>query len=111
MNKKELRNEVKGLIGNAPMPYYCRESIGEEIFKEVKKDYPEASYHKKTGFLPAICMDDFSRFILAMQLNAISKYCLYYSANALVDSQEIMLESNLIRKNMAFDSFTEEGEE
>ena len=111
MSKIKMRDEIKEIEDNAPMPYYCEGKVAEKLFDKVKKDYPEASLHKKTGFMPAICLDDFSRFILAMQLIAVSKYCLYYSATKMVDSREIMIESNLIREGIDMESVKEEGEE
>ena len=111
MSNKKTRNEIKEIEDNAPMPYYCDEREAEKLFEEVRKHYPEASLHKKTGFMPAICLDEFSRFILAMQLIAVSKYCLYYSATKMVYSREIMIESNLIRERIDMESFREEGEE
>ena len=108
MSNKKTRNEIKEIEDNAPMPYYCDEREAEKIFEEVRKHYPEASLHKKTGFMPAICLDEFSRFILAMQLIAVSKYCLYYSAVKAVDASEIMIESNLIRKCLNLESFRDD---
>ena len=80
----------------------------DPLFEELKKEYPEASFHERTGFMPAICLDDFSRFVLSMQLIAVSKYCLYYSAVKAVDASEIMIESNLIRKGLNLESFRDD---
>ena len=108
MKKKELQSKIKEVIANAPLPYYCYKDSGEEIFEELKKEYPAASFHERTGFMPAICLDDFSRFVLSMQLIAVSKYCLYYSAVKAVDASEIMIESNLIRKGLDLESFRDD---
>lgn len=111
MKKKELKSKMKEVMDNAPLPYFCCDNSAKEIFEELKKEYPEASFHEKTGFMPAICVDDFSRMVLSMQLIAISKYCLYYSAVGTIDANEVMIESNLIRKELNLESFREEGEE
>lgn len=111
MKKKELKSKMNEVIKNAPLPYYCCEKSGRELFEEVKKEYPEASFHERTGFMPAICLDDLSRIVLSLQLIAISKYCLYYSAVGAIDSNEVMIESNLIRKGLDLEPYREEVDE
>ena len=91
--EKELYNKMKAeLEEERPWPYFPEEGDPKEFFEELKKEYPNASLHMKTGMGVAICVDDDARIDLATMIIGAEQCLLFYSHMAYIETGEIEIE-------------------
>lgn len=96
--EKELLEKMKAEVKEEnDWPYFPEpEETAEEFFEELKKEYPSASIHKKTGMGTAICTGNYARMILETMIIGAEKCILYSTDMACTEVGNIEIEHERI---------------
>ena len=91
--EKELFDKMRAeLEEESPLPFFPEEGDPEEFFDELKKEFPKASIHKKTGMGVAVCIDNEARAELSTMILGAEQCLLFSNYTAFSEIGEISIE-------------------
>ena len=75
----------KACINEYPFPFYVANSlVGEEVFRQLKEEYKNASFQCSDEMGNAICLDNLSRTYYAAMLMGADRRMVYFNFSCLI---------------------------